>query len=137
MTRLIVLLFFAFGLASCTPERRFPGVSYEAAFDPAMVEDVMVFMRTISEDWDLYLEERYREDLRYVARGMNAFVSTLYFDGDGILMVTNVGPGDVLQFSLSDNGKMPIEDLERLGAEVRQGLRDQLGIELEFKGPHT
>ena len=97
----------------------------------------MVFMRTISEDWDLYLEERYRDNLRYVARGMNAFVSTLYFEGEGILMVTNVGLGDVLQFSLSDNGKMPIEDLERLGAEVREGLRDQLGIELEFKGSHT
>ncbi len=124
-------MFITFCTNSCYVK---PVFHFKASFEPSMVDDVEVFIRDVSKEWNLRLFEKGRGSMKILSNGQEAFFIALYFEGDAILTITNTGPGKVLSLMALDFGDLPLEKLEQLTDEIRSGLKSQFNIELEAVG---
>jgi len=104
---------------------------YKAKFDVSKVDDVENTMVVIAKRWNLEPFQKDREQMKFLTQNKEAFFIAFYFDGDPVLVVTNVGVGEVLTLSATDYKKMPISDLKKLIVEVIDALKDQFNIEFK------
>ena len=118
-------------LSSCGEVNRKIPLLYQANFDASKIEEVEGAMEIISKKWGLRLFQKDRERMKYLTQGKEAFFIALYFNGDAVLSLNNVGVGEVLSLMIVDYGIMPKNDLERLTNETLLILKTQLSIEFE------
>ena len=116
----VILLVLA---ASCEDRVIRPHAEYEAPLgDYSKIEQVETRLRSIARHWKLEVFEKDRDQMAFVTEGKPAFFVALYFDGDAILIVTNVGVGSKIILAATDHGEMPLGDLERLTQDVLKEL---------------
>ena len=134
VTGLITFILAVLFLVSCEGESTSPTYSYQANFDPAMVDGVEEFMKDVAKRWELRLYEKSREGMKVLTHGQEAFFIALFLKSDPknnwILDISNLGVGIILTFALYEHEDMPLAELQRLDGEVRRGLKEKFGIEL-------
>ena len=135
MNRLLAILLSIFCLSACAQDDVKPVYFYKASFDPVMVDAVAEVMKDISENRQFKLFEKDREEMKFLTEGKNSFFTAFYLKGKPILVLTNVGVGEVLTLSLHDNSKLPLDALEGLAQEVRNTLKNRFNIELQVADP--
>ena len=112
MTRSLIVLCCISSITSCVGDNVRPAFLFRSVFDPDTVNDVEIFMRALSEQWEFRLYEKDREEIESVTRGeQEAFFLFLYYEDDSILAMGNVGAGNVITLDLYDFGKMPLGKL--------------------------
>ena len=139
--RLIGAVLTVLFVVSCDGELTKPTYQYRAPFNPAMVEDVEIFMRDVAKRWKLRLFEKDRKEMKVISLGKEAFLIALFLksdpEDDWILDISNAGAGTILTLGLYEHEDMPLSELQRLDNEVRTGLKEKFGIELvPYVEPH-
>ena len=126
-----VMMIFA-ALVACDEIQVRTIAVYEASFDPGLSGDVESFMISSADNWGLEVFRKDRSQMKTLTQGKEAFFVMLYAnDNEGILAISNVGAGEVIQLSLHDFGAIPLGDLKRLDEDVRTGLAEAFGIRFE------
>lgn len=138
MELLYVLVLSLMCWNGCESESIKPALYYEAAFDPAMVDEAEAFMKETCEKWGFELYEWDRESMKSVTFGQEDF-DMVFYTGEElnmdqyILDITNIGT--VLRLALYENENVSRSELERLSQEVRDGLTTKLGINFKVAEP--
>lgn len=106
-----------------------------AAFDPAMIGAIEVFIRDIAKRWELELHEKSLEQLRLHGGVQNAFDMLAYVEGyerkGMVFWIGNFGGGDnLLSLSMGSGGGLPRICIDRLHEELKSGLEDRFGLDL-------
>ena len=136
MTGLIATALAVLLMASCEGESTKPTYHYRAPFDPAMVDGVEEFMKGLADRWELSRKEKKLTSFGPVTFSMALFLKSDP-KGDWILYILNTGIGEFLDLALFEHEDMPLSELQRLDKEVRSGLKERFGIELEpYVEPH-
>ena len=142
MSKLLAVVFCAAGLGACGEESEdraiyIPFVYAErAAFDPALIGEVEVFIRDIASRWELELHEIPHEQLKMLHRDVpNPFNMMAYVEGPRhkkmIFWINNFGGGgDLLSLSMGGGGGLPRICVDRLHEELKSGLESRFGLDL-------
>lgn len=130
MKKLTLLFFLSILCSACSSESIDPYMKYSANFDNSKIEQVESILSSIAADRELEIFRKDREKMQYLSQGKHAFFTALYFEEDPVLILTNVGVADTLVMTITDYGKMPIEELENI-AEVVISNASSKGIDFE------
>ena len=122
-----------FLVCACDSRQVSPHLLYRADFDAARIDEAERVVRGVAEEWELRVFEKDRDEMAFLTRGRDAFFVALYFEGDSILVLTNVGVGDTLELTAFDYKKMPMSDLDALVAQVITSLEDKLDVEFKIE----
>ena len=107
--------------------------NYKSSFDHSRVDDARRIILSFSNDKGLEVFEKDQGRMRFLSSGRDAFFISLYFKGDPILTITNVGVGDVLTFSASGSVEMSADNLNELSNGLRTILEESLDIEFNHE----
>ncbi len=118
MVKWIVLAFLSLSCIACNSGNVAPHMKYFAEFDNIKIELVDSIFHDIAKRNGLEVFEKERKKMRALSQNKNAFFTALYFKGDPVLILTNVGVAEKLVFTVTDYGEMPLPDLERVAAEI-------------------
>jgi hypothetical protein len=97
--RLILLLFLAVLMVSCTSEdKHYPERIYKGEFDPAQVNRLEGFIKKTAQKNKLDIFEKDRKQMRYLTNDVDAFYISLHRDGNkaAVFWISNVGTGTKL-----------------------------------------
>ena len=138
MFRLLAVIFCTVCLSACEGESEgeFREFAYHerAAFDPALIGEVEVFVRDIARRWELELHEISREQLGLHRDVQNAFDMMAYVEGherEGMVFwIGNFGGDDLLSFAMGSGGGLPRICVDRLHEELKSGLEGRFGLDL-------
>ncbi len=111
-----------------------PVMSYQANFYPEKVACVESVAKSLANDWKLEVYEKDRKQMNLLTQGQDAFFIALYFQGDAILDISNVGMGSTLTMGVFDFGKLSLDKLHRLANEMIKGINQQCDIQLSRTG---
>ena len=138
MRRYLLGLPLLLGLFSCDISTYTPLYSaYHAEFEPALTDDVAALMHDIAGKWELRIFDEDRNQYRYLTKGVEAFEIFLSYEDGDILVIGNAGIGTVLTLHATDWGKMPLDALEALTAEVIDELERRFGLEFCVRNLET
>lgn len=141
MSRLLAIVFCAVCISACEVDLEVEYVEYvyreRAAFDPALIDEVEVFIRDIAKRWELELDEKSQESLRFLHKDVeNAFDMMAYIKGHErkgmVFWIGNLGgKGNLLSLSMDHyEGGLPRICVDRLHEELKSGLENRFGLEL-------
>ena len=131
MNRVIVSIILAAAMLSCNSDTVPPYLVYDAPVDDfSLIDQVENVVTEIGQKNGLRVVAKDREPLSLVTDERPAVFVSFFYQNDPILMVTNVGIGEILSVEAYDFGHLPTADLERLLFEVTSNLQD-LGFAFE------
>jgi hypothetical protein len=92
-------------------------------------------MGDIAIHWGFELFEKDRDEMKLLSLNEPAFFIAFYSEGESVLVITNAGYAPLLTLSLMESQEMPVERLEALANEVRNGLQERFNIQLNAVEP--
>lgn len=116
-------------LSGCSSAQEAPTTVYKGPFEASKVDAADAAVGDVAKKWNLRVFRKDRKHMRRLTDDKEAFFVALYFDKDPVVVVTNVGVATVLSVTISNYGRMPVQDLNRLTTDVIDTLK-QLGVEL-------
>ena len=137
MARLPAVVFCAVCLSACEGGESRDFAHYERAeFDPALIEEVKVFIRDIARRWEFELNEFHNEQSKWHGEEVqNVFDMLAYLEGfepRGIVFgIGNFGMGeDTLSLTMDYGAGLPRICVDRLYGELKSGLEGRFGLDL-------
>jgi hypothetical protein len=137
MRRPYAIAMFFMALCACESESAPVYLLYRAPFDVSQVDEADGLIKALASEWELRVFENSRSEMRGITDGKPAFSVTLFFENDPVLFLSNAGVGEILSLFVMDFGEMPIEELQRLTAQVGRALEDRLSIDFKKSDEST
>jgi len=118
MIKWMTLVLLSLSSVGCNSKSVAPHMKYFAAFDNSKIEVVEPILDVIAKRNNLEVSEKDPMKMKTLSQGKEAFFTALYFHGDSVLILTNVGVSGKLVFTVTDYGEIPLSDLERIANEI-------------------
>ena len=114
-----------------------PEREYRAPFEPEKIGCVESVVRSVSGASGFLVDERDREQMKFVTNGIEAFSMTVYSEkvalDDEILNITNGGIGKFLGMQVVANQHLGPAAVNEFVDAILEGIRDRCEIVLQIK----
>ncbi|MDP1932169.1 MAG: hypothetical protein Q8L60_12005 [Gammaproteobacteria bacterium] len=110
-----------------------PTYSYRAEFNPADVDAVVQFVRSVAERRNIRVYEKDRRQMSFLTQGKEAFFIAFYYNDNAVLDISNVGVGEIITLGVFDHQEYSAQALYDVSEEITTGLNQQFGIQFVRK----
>jgi hypothetical protein len=134
----LALIFVVFFVISCGESSYHePDFYYEGKFDSSLVNQLEEYMKDLADERNLVVFEKDRGQMSALTQNEEALFISLHVASidEPLLWVSNVGVGTVLTLGFLSNENFSYDNTKALSETVRNGLLDEMGIEMKSVSP--
>ncbi len=129
--QVIVCVLVLFLVSSCDNYKK-NFLEYRADFNPQKVDLAEKIIIQFADNNKLRVFNKDKNDMSSLSRGKNAFYIALYYKGDPLLSITNVGVAVQLRVSSIDYNNMPKVELAELTLDLINILQRELNVKFKL-----